>query len=213
MPARSARPTPPRAYRAQFGARELMLIWPDSSAKVAGDAVARALALRAAIDETVGWHKTISNVTVAGITTVTQDVHYDLLDNATDAGLLNDADITTIIRTSAGYRFWGNRTCAADDQGQYAFESAVRTLYALQDVIAETFSPFFDQPMTVGLVKDLLETVNARFRKYTLKGWVMGARRSSTPTATPRASWPPGARPSASSSRPAPRWKTRRSAW
>jgi phage tail sheath protein FI len=67
-----------------------------------------------AIDETVGWHKTISNVTVAGITTVTQDVHYDLLDNATDAGLLNDADITTIIRTSAGYRFWGNRTCAAD---------------------------------------------------------------------------------------------------
>jgi phage tail sheath protein FI len=105
-----------------------MLIWPDSSAKVAGDAVARALALRAAIDETVGWHKTISNVTVAGITTVTQDVHYDLLDNATDAGLLNDADITTIIRTSAGYRFWGNRTCAADDQGQYAFESAVRTL-------------------------------------------------------------------------------------
>jgi phage tail sheath protein FI len=164
-----------RAYRAQFGARELMLIWPDSSAKVAGDAVARALALRAAIDETVGWHKTISNVTVAGITTVTQDVHYDLLDNATDAGLLNDADITTIIRTSAGYRFWGNRTCAADDQGQYAFESAVRTLYALQDVIAETFSPFFDQPMTVGLVKDLLETVNARFRKYTLKGWVMGA--------------------------------------
>jgi phage tail sheath protein FI len=176
MPARSARPTPPRAYRAQFGARELMLIWPDSSAKVAGDAVARALALRAAIDETVGWHKTISNVTVAGITTVTQDVHYDLLDNATDAGLLNDADITTIIRTSAGYRFWGNRTCAADDQGQYAFESAVRTLYALQDVIAETFSPFFDQPMTVGLVKDLLETVNARFRKYTLKGWVMGAQ-------------------------------------
>lgn len=165
-----------RAYRAQFGARELMLIWPDSSAKVTGDAIARALALRAAIDETVGWHKTISNVTVAGITTVTQDVHYDLLDNATDAGLLNDADITTIIRTSAGYRFWGNRTCAADDQGQYAFESAVRTLYALQDVIAETFSPFFDQPMTVGLVKDLLETVNARFRKYTLKGWVMGAQ-------------------------------------
>jgi hypothetical protein len=55
-----------RAYRAQFGARELMLIWPDSSAKVTGDAVARALGLRAAIDETVGWHKTISNVTVPG---------------------------------------------------------------------------------------------------------------------------------------------------
>jgi phage tail sheath protein FI len=71
----------------------------------------------------VGWHKTISNVTVAGITTVTQDVHYDLLDNDTDAGLLNDADITTIIRTTAGYRFWGNRTCAGDDQTQFALRA------------------------------------------------------------------------------------------
>jgi phage tail sheath protein FI len=43
-------------------------------------------------------------------------------------------------------------------------------------VIAATFSPFFDQPMTVGLIKDLLETVNAQFRKYVLKGWVMGAQ-------------------------------------
>jgi phage tail sheath protein FI len=128
-----------RAYRADFGSRELMLIWPDSSASVTGDAIARAMGLRAWLDETTGWHKTISNVTVPGITTVTQDVHYDLLDNDTDAGLLNDADITTIIRTTAGYRFWGNRTCAGDDQTQFAFESATRTSYALQDVIAATF--------------------------------------------------------------------------
>lgn len=165
-----------RAYRANFGSRELMLIWPDSSASVTGDAIARAMGLRAWLDETTGWHKTISNVTVPGITTVTQDVHYDLLDNDTDAGLLNDADITTIIRTTAGYRFWGNRTCAGDDQPQFTFESATRTSYALQDVIAATFTPFFDQPMTVGLVKDLLETVNAQFRKYTLRGWIMGAQ-------------------------------------
>lgn len=165
-----------RAYREEFGARELMLIWPNTSAMVAGDAVARALGMRAYIDEAIGWHKTISNITVPGISALTHDVHYDLLDNDTDAGLLNDANITTIIRTPAGYRFWGNRTCAGDDQTQYVFESAIRTLYALQDVIAEAFSPFFDQPMTVGLVKDTLETVNAQFRKLTIKGWVMGAR-------------------------------------
>jgi phage tail sheath protein FI len=153
-----------------------MLIWPNTSATVVGDAVARALGMRAYIDEAIGWHKTISNITVPGISALTHDVHYDLLDNDTDAGLLNDADITTIIRTPAGYRFWGNRSCAGDDQTQYVFESAVRTLYALQDIIADSFSPFFDQPMTVGLVKDTLETVNAQFRKLTTKGWVMGAR-------------------------------------
>jgi phage tail sheath protein FI len=164
-----------RAYRADFGSRELMLIWPDSSASVTGDAIARAMGLRAWLDETTGWHKTISNVTVPGITTVTQDVHYDLLDNDTDAGLLNDADITTIIRTSAGYRFWGNRTCAGDDQGQLP-SSAVRTQLCLAgrdrgDVCA-VLRPAHDR----GPVKDLLETVNARFRKYTLRGWIMGAQ-------------------------------------
>jgi phage tail sheath protein FI len=190
-----------------------MLIWPDSSASVTGDAIARAMGLRAWLDETTGWHKTISNVTVPGITTVTQDVHYDLLDNDTDAGLLNDADITTIIRTTAGYRFWGNRTCAGDDQTQFTFESATRTSYALQDVIAATFAPFFDQPMTVGLIKDLLETVNAQFRKYTLRGWIMGAQAFFDADANTSGELAAGRPNFASSSPPARRWKTRRSIW
>jgi phage tail sheath protein FI len=80
-------------------------------------------------------------------------------------------------------------------------------------VIAATFSPFFDQPMTVGLIKDLLETVNAQFRKYVLKGWVMGAQAFFDADSNTRASWPPGGPISASSSRPARRWKTRKSAW
>lgn len=61
-------------YRGGFGQRELMLLWPDftgwdattQKAKEAST-VARALGLRAKIDNDIGWHKTISNVPVDGV--------------------------------------------------------------------------------------------------------------------------------------------------
>ena len=63
------------AYRDSFGARELMLIWPEfeswntvTDETDTAPAVARALGLRAKIDQTVGWHKTLSNVPVNGVT-------------------------------------------------------------------------------------------------------------------------------------------------
>jgi len=160
-------------YRANFSAAELTLIWPATNSGAA-DAVARALALRAYIDETTGWHKTISNVALSGVTSITKDVHFDLLDASTDAGVLNDHDIVTIIRTSGGFRFWGNNTCS--DDTAYRFESAVRTKHALRDIIRETSMPFFDKPMAIGLIKDLLESFNAQFRALAKKGWIVGAQ-------------------------------------
>ncbi|WP_298290357.1 phage tail sheath subtilisin-like domain-containing protein [Novosphingobium sp.] len=162
-------------YREQFSARELMLLWPDSSSTFDGDLVARTLGLRARIDEEQGWHKTVSNVPFFGVTEVTKNVHYDLMDNDTDAGVLNDAQVTTIIRTGSGYRLWGNRTTAGEEQPEFSFESAVRTSHALQDVIASAVQPFLDQPMTVARVKDLMETVNAEFRRLVVEGRIMGA--------------------------------------
>lgn len=167
-------------YRENFGDRELMLIWPDSSSTFTGDAVARALGLRAMIDEQQGWHKTISNVAIGGVTSLTKDVHYDMLDDSNDAGLLNAAQVTTIIRDD-GFRFWGNRTCADDTHPEFSFESAVRTSFALQDIIVEVFKPFMDQPMTVALIKDLLETCNAAMRKLTVQGRIIGAKASFDP--------------------------------
>lgn len=159
-------------YRATYSARELMLIWPNFTGGFTGDAVARALGLRARIDEQIGWHKTISNVQVDGVTGIDKDVSFDLLDPSTAAGLLNDADITTLVRTT-GFRFWGNRTCS--DLPEFAFESAVRTSQALQDICATAILPFVDQPLTIGMVKDLLETMNAEVRQLISEGRIIGA--------------------------------------
>lgn len=169
-------------YRENFSDRELMLIWPGFTGDFAGDAVARAMGLRARLDEEIGWHKTISNVAVDGVTGITKSVWFDLQDSSSDAGVLNAGDITTIIRRE-GFRFWGNRTCS--DEPMFAFESAVRTSQALQDEIADGTFIVIDKPLTATLIKDVIETINARFRGLIARGWLIGAEARFDPALNP----------------------------
>jgi hypothetical protein len=159
-------------YRANFGEREMMMIWPNWSASFAGDAVARAMGLRARIDADTGWHKTISNVPVTGVTGIAVDVTFDFGSEDTDAALLNAAGITTLVRFAGGYRYWGNRTCSSEPL--YAFESVVRTSQVLADEIAQGLAWASDKPMTIHLVKDVIETINARIRTYVTQGRLIG---------------------------------------
>lgn len=157
-------------YAQSFNARELMLIWPDATGWK-GKAIATALGRRAMIDEEIGWHKSLSNVPIAGVTGLTADVHFDIRDMSTDAGLLNEGQVTTIVRMN-GYRFWGNRTTS--DEPQFSFETAVRTSQAIQDAIAETLAAFVDKPMTDGLIRDIEETVNAKLAQWVSEGRLIG---------------------------------------
>ena len=164
-------------YRDEFGARELMLIWPDfvawntaTSASEPAAAVARALGLRAKIDEEVGWHKTLSNIAVNGVTGMSKDVFWDLQDPSTDAGLLNAAEVTTLVKSN-GYRFWGSRTCS--DEPLFAFESATRTAQVLADSIADSLMWAIDKPMHPSLVRDIIESINAKFRELKALGYII----------------------------------------
>lgn len=166
-------------YRESFAARELMIIWPDflgwdtttSSTKPAF-AVARALGVRAKIDQEQGWHKTISNVAVEGVTGISRDVHWDLQDPTTDAGYLNAGDVTTLVNYN-GFRFWGSRTCS--DEPKFAFESATRTAQVLMDTIADGLAWAIDKPMHPTLVRDIVESINAKFRELKANGYVIDA--------------------------------------
>jgi phage tail sheath protein FI len=165
------------AYRDGFGARELMLIWPDfvnwdtaTNANAPASAVARALGLRAKLDQQVGWHKTLSNVPVNGVSGLSQDIYWDLQNPATDAGLLNAADVTTLIRRE-GFRFWGSRTCSADPL--FAFEHYTRTAQVLADTMAEGHFWAVDKPMHPSLVRDIVEGINAKFRELKRGGYII----------------------------------------
>ena len=166
------------AYRAGFGARELMLIWPDfvswdtvANANAPANSVARALGLRAKLDEQVGWHKTLSNVPVNGVSGLSKDIYFDLQNPATDAGLLNADEVTTLIRRE-GFRFWGSRTCSADPL--FAFENYTRSAQVLADTMAEAHFWAVDKPMHPSLVRDIVEGINAKFRELVRNGYLLG---------------------------------------
>lgn len=166
------------AYRDAFAARELMVIWPnfvafnvDTAQTETVPAVAVAMGLRAKIDNEIGWHKTLSNVAVNGVTGIDADVTWDLQDPATDAGYLNSNEITTLIQHD-GLRFWGSRTCS--DDPLFAFENYTRTAQIMADTIAEAHMWAIDKPMHGSLVNDMLEGIKAKQREWTRLGYLIG---------------------------------------
>ncbi|MCW5273915.1 phage tail sheath protein [Pseudomonas aeruginosa] len=166
------------AYREGFGAREVMVIWPDfqrwdtvTNGTVVAPAVARALGLRAKIDQEIGWHKTISNVAVNGVTGISADVYWDLQSTATDSDYLNEADVTTLINAN-GYRFWGSRTCS--DDPLFAFENYTRTAQVLADTVAEAHLWAMDKPMHPTLIRDIIEGLKAKGRELVANGYLIG---------------------------------------
>ena len=166
-------------YRDNFSQRELMVIWPDflawdtvSNATATAYATARALGLRAYIDQTVGWHKTLSNVGVNGVTGISASVFWDLQESGTDADLLNQAGVTTLIRKD-GFRFWGNRTCS--DDPLFLFENYTRTSQVIADTMAQAHMWAVDKPITATLIRDIVDGINAKFRELKTNGYIVDA--------------------------------------
>lgn len=166
------------AYRDNFGQREIMVIHGDftrwnttTNQTDTLSATAKALGLRARIDNEIGWHKTLSNVVVNGVTGLTKPLHWDLQDPDTDAGYLNANEVTCLIQHD-GYRFWGNRTCSADPL--FIFENYTRTAQVLADTIAEAHMWANDKNMSVGLMKDIVEGVKAKGTNLVTQGYLLG---------------------------------------
>ncbi|WP_142444631.1 phage tail sheath protein [Escherichia coli] len=168
-----------KAYRQNFSQRELMVIWPDflawdtvTSTTATAYATARALGLRAKIDQEQGWHKTLSNVGVNGVTGISASVFWDLQESGTDADLLNEAGVTTLVRRD-GFRFWGNRTCS--DDPLFLFENYTRTAQVLADTMAEAHMWAVDKPITATLIRDIVDGINAKFRELKTNGYIVDA--------------------------------------
>lgn len=166
-------------YRENFSQRELMVIWPDflawdtaSNSSSVAYSTARALGMRAAIDQSAGWHKTLSNVGVNGVTGISTPVFWDLQESGTDADLLNEAGITTLIRKD-GFRFWGNRTCS--DDPLFLFENYTRTAQVIADTMADAHMWAVDKPITASLIRDIIDGINAKFRELKSNGYIIDA--------------------------------------
>lgn len=166
-------------YRLNFGHRELMLIHGDFTAfdtvSLKNDkayTIARALGLRAKIDEQVSWSRSLSNIVVNGVSGIAQDISWDLQDPFTDAGYLNSHEVTTVIRKD-GFRFWGCRTTATQGS-DFSFETATRTAQVLADTMAEARFEDVDMRMLPAAVKQIIEGINAKMRSMTRENDLLG---------------------------------------
>lgn len=168
-----------KAYRDSFGARELMLIWPHftawdtvANAEVQANTIAMALGLRAKLDQDIGWHRALSNVPFDGPMGISADVYFDYLTEGTDADILNEAGITTLIKRN-GFRFWGSRTC---DKTDFIFEPYTRTAQVIADTVGEGVFEYSDKPMHASLIRDIVDSINAKLRSLTNFGFILGGK-------------------------------------
>lgn len=165
-------------YRENFGARELMLIDdnftrfnPLTQSAEHAYTVARAMGLRAKIDQTEGWHKSLSNVAVNGVTGIDMGRSWALTDSNTEANFLNNKDVTTLIRES-GFKFWGNRTTS--DDPLFSFEPTVRAGQMIRETIAKAHLWAVDKPMSPTLIKDIRMSVQNKIDQWVRERKLLG---------------------------------------
>lgn len=166
-------------YRENFGQRELMLIDdnftrfdPLKQIDEQAYTIARAMGLRAKLDQEQGWHKSLSNVNVNGVTGIAKGRSWALTDSNTEANFLNNKDITTLIREN-GFKFWGNRTTS--DDPLFAFEVTVRTGQMIRETIAKAHQWAVDKPMSPTLIKDIRMGVQNKLDQWIRDGKLLGA--------------------------------------
>jgi len=167
------------AYAGDFGSSRVYLVDPwvqrqDASGAIVlqpGSAVAAGLICYQ--DNANGFWWSPSNQTINGIVGVGRPVDFSLGDASARANLLNEKNVTTIIRQN-GFRLWGNRTLSADPK--WAFLSVRRTADIIHDSLLRAHLWAVDRNITKTYIEDVVEGVNAYLRDLVKIGAILGGK-------------------------------------
>jgi phage tail sheath protein FI len=164
-------------YAKNFGSKRVFLVDPGvqfwdtvASATVDAPASAWAAGMFAYTDAEYGFWASPSNKEMVGITGTTRPVEFLDGDETCRANLLNNANITTIIRDD-GYRLWGNRTLSSD--AKWSFVTRVRTMDIVMDAILAGHKWAVDRSITKTYVKDVTEGLQAFMRDLKNQGAII----------------------------------------
>ncbi|MGF6455648.1 phage tail sheath subtilisin-like domain-containing protein [Pseudomonas frederiksbergensis] len=165
------------AYALNFGSKRLFLVDPGvqfwdtvESSTVDAPGSAWTAGLFAWTDAEYGYWASPSNKEFVGITGTSRPIEYLDGDATCRANLLNNANITTIIR-DGGFRLWGNRTLSSDSK--WAFVTRVRTCDILMDAVQAGHKWAVDRSITKTYVKDVTEGLQAFMRDEKTRGAVI----------------------------------------
>lgn len=165
-------------YSEDFGSARVYLVDPWVKVFRDGDIVtepasARVAGVIAKIDDERGFWWSPSNNVINGITGTARSIDFKLGDANSRANLLNEQDVTTIIRQN-GFRLWGNRTLSEDPM--WAFLSVRRTGDILNDSLQRAHLWAVDRNITRTYVQDVEDGVNAYIRSLVAQGALLGGR-------------------------------------
>ncbi|MFU7210540.1 phage tail sheath subtilisin-like domain-containing protein [Pseudomonas aeruginosa] len=165
------------AFAANFGSKRLYMVDPgvqvwntETSSTTDAPASAWVAGLFAWTDAEYGFWASPSNKEFVGITGTTRPIEYLDGDPTCRANLLNNANITTIIRDD-GYRLWGNRTLSSD--AKWAFVTRVRTMDIVMDAILAGHKWAVDRSITKTYVSDVTEGLESFMRDLKNQGAVI----------------------------------------
>jgi uncharacterized protein len=166
------------AYAGDFGSARVYVVDPWVQVFKGGNAVtepasARVAGLIAKSDQDRGFWWSPSNQNINGIIGTARPVDFKLGDANARANLLNEQNVTTIIRQD-GFRLWGNRTLSSDPK--FAFLSVRRTADIINDSLQRAHLWAVDRNITKTYVQDVEESVNAYLRTLVALGAILGGR-------------------------------------
>ncbi|AYG09014.1 phage tail sheath family protein [Pseudomonas fluorescens] len=165
------------AFGENFGSKRVYLVDPGvqiwstvANASVDCPASAWTAGLFAWTDAEYGFWASPSNKEFVGITGTKRPVEFLDGDETCRANLLNNANITTIIRDD-GFRLWGNRTCSSDPK--WAFVTRVRTMDIVMDAILYGHKWAVDRSITKTYVSDVTAGLQNFMRDLKLQGAII----------------------------------------
>jgi phage tail sheath protein FI len=165
------------AYAENFGSKRVFMVDPGvqfwdtvASATIDAPASAWAAGMFAYTDAEYGFWASPSNKEMVGITGTSRPVEFLDGDETCRANLLNNANITTIIRDD-GFRLWGNRTMSSD--AKWSFVTRVRTMDIVMDAILYGHKWAVDRSITKTYIKDVTDGLQAFMRDLKNQGAII----------------------------------------
>lgn len=130
--------------------------------------------LRAFLDQTKGWHYSISNNVMKGVVGLTKEVSYSGINGyGTGANTLNEKGISCLV-LDEGYRTWGNRTASGADSSMY-FEVFTRSSQVAAITLANLLKNMTqDQPMNPARLDQFKQRGDAILYDWQRAGRILG---------------------------------------
>lgn len=179
------------AYRNDWGSDRVMVLDPAplvfdtlSATNVTRPASAYAAGVQALMDNERGFWWPFSNQPVAGVVGTSRPIAFAISDANSEHNLLNEQEITVLIRSS-GFRFFGLRSTGTDPN--WAFLSVRRIADMVMDEIEANHLWALDRPFSNQLVREIVEGVNAYLRLLAGEGAIVGGRAWVNPDFNPPA--------------------------